>query len=59
VVSLLQLGGGCSIVDPNLNEQPAEGRPPPDVPFKPELQQARAAGRQRQRAAVVIDGRAC
>ena len=39
VVSLLQLGGGCSIVDPNLNEQPAEGRPPPDVPFKPELQE--------------------
>jgi hypothetical protein len=39
VVSLLQLGGGCGISDPNLNEQPADGRPPPDVPFKPELQE--------------------
>ncbi|MBO9717904.1 MAG: hypothetical protein J7507_14130 [Pseudoxanthomonas sp.] len=39
VVSLLQLGGGCGITDPNLNEQPADGRPPPDVPFKPELQE--------------------
>ena len=37
-VSLLALGGGCGISDPNLNEQPAEARPPPDVPFKPELQ---------------------
>ena len=39
VVSLLQLGGGCGISDPNLNEQAAEARPPPDVPFKPELQE--------------------
>ncbi|QDH70108.1 hypothetical protein [Marilutibacter alkalisoli] len=39
VVSLLQLGGGCGISDPNLNEQPAEARPPPDIPFKPELQE--------------------
>lgn len=39
VVSLLQLGGGCGIVDPNLNEQPATARPPPDIPFKPELQE--------------------
>ncbi|HET6397099.1 MAG TPA: transmembrane repetitive protein, partial [Pseudoxanthomonas sp.] len=39
VVSLLQLGGGCGIADPNLNEQPAIARPPPDVPFKPELQE--------------------
>src|SRR5690606_13285858 len=39
VVSLLQLGGGCGISDPNLNEQAAEARPPPDVPFKPQLQQ--------------------
>ena len=39
VVSLLQLGGGCGIVDPDLNEQPAQGRPPPDIPFKPELQE--------------------
>ena len=38
-VSLLALGGACGISDPNLNEQPAEARPPPDVPFKPELQE--------------------
>lgn len=37
-VSLLALGGGCGISDPNLNEQPAIARPPPDIPFKPELQ---------------------
>ncbi len=37
-VSLLALGGGCGISDPNLNEQPATARPPPDIPFKPELQ---------------------
>lgn len=35
---LLVVGGGCGISDPNLNEQPASARPPPDVPFKPELQ---------------------
>jgi hypothetical protein len=39
VVSLLQLGGGCAISDPNLNDQEATARPPPDVPFKPELQE--------------------
>jgi len=39
VVSLLQLGGGCGISDDNLNEQPAVARPPPDIPFKPELQE--------------------
>lgn len=39
VVSLLQFGGGCGLSDPNLNDQPATARPPPDVPFKPELQQ--------------------
>ncbi|WP_374013695.1 hypothetical protein [Pseudoxanthomonas koreensis] len=38
VVSLLQLGGGCGLGDPNLNEQPTVARPPPDIPFKPELQ---------------------
>jgi hypothetical protein len=38
-VSLLQLGGACGISDPNLNEQPATARPPPDIPFKPELQE--------------------
>ena len=39
VVSILQLGGGCGISDPNLNDQPATARPPPDIPFKPELQE--------------------
>lgn len=38
-VALLMLGGGCGINDPNLNDQPAEARPPPDVPFKPHLQE--------------------
>ena len=36
---LLALGGGCGITDPNLNEQPPTARPPPDIPFKPELQE--------------------
>ena len=39
VVSLLQFGGGCFPVDPDVNEQPARARPPPDIPFKPELQE--------------------
>jgi len=39
VVSLLQFGGGCGISDPNLNDQPANARPPPDIPFKPHLQE--------------------
>lgn len=39
VVSLLQLGGGCFPVNPDVNEQSSTGRPPPDVPFKPELQE--------------------
>lgn len=38
-ISILQFGGGCSLTDPNLNEQPATARPPPDVPFKPGLQE--------------------
>jgi hypothetical protein len=38
-VVLLALGGGCGILDPNLNNQNARARPPPDVPFKPELQE--------------------
>lgn len=37
VVSLLQLAGGCAISNPNLNDQEATARPPPDIPFKPEL----------------------
>lgn len=39
VVSLLQFGGGCGLEDPNINEQPASARPPPDIPFKPHLQE--------------------
>jgi hypothetical protein len=37
-VSLLQLGGGCTISDPDINDQEATARPPPDIPFKPDLQ---------------------
>lgn len=40
-VSLLQGGGACTIHDPNLLDQEAIARPPPDVPFKPELQEDR------------------
>lgn len=40
-ISLLQAGGGCTISDPNLQDQEATARPPPDVPFKPELQEDR------------------
>lgn len=39
VVSLLQFGGGCFPVNPNVNEQPARARPAPDIPFKPGLQE--------------------
>ncbi|RPE81733.1 hypothetical protein EDC50_0930 [Vulcaniibacterium tengchongense] len=39
IVSLLAFGGACGLSDPNLNEQPATARPPPDIPFKPELQE--------------------
>ncbi len=39
VVSLLQAGGGCGLSDPNMQEQPAVARPPPDIPFKKELQE--------------------
>jgi hypothetical protein len=39
VVSLLQLGGGCGITDPNRVDIEADARKPPDVPFKPELQE--------------------
>ncbi len=39
VVSLLQLGGGCGISDPNMQDQEAVARPPPDIPFKPGLQE--------------------
>ena len=36
-VVTLALAGGCGIVDPNLQDNPASARPPPDVPFRPEL----------------------
>jgi len=39
VVSLLQAGGGCGLSDPNMQDQPAVARPPPDIPFKKELQE--------------------
>ncbi|MEO5565420.1 MAG: hypothetical protein ABIR05_01980 [Luteimonas sp.] len=38
VVSILQLGGGCGVTDPDMQDQEAGARPPPDVPWKPELQ---------------------
>ena len=39
VVSMLQLGAGCYPMSPDVNEQPAVARPPPDIPFKPQLQE--------------------
>ena len=41
---MLALGGGCGIEDPNMVEQPATARPPPDIPFKPELQEGGGTG---------------
>lgn len=38
-VVLLALGGACGITDPNMQDVEAEARKPPDVPFKPELQE--------------------
>lgn len=38
-VALLALGGACGLFDPNMKDVEAEARPPPDVPFKPELQE--------------------
>ena len=38
-VVLLALGGACGISDPNMQDIEAEAREPPDVPFKPELQE--------------------
>lgn len=38
-VSLLQLGGGCGIDDPNMQDQEATARPAPEIPWKPELQE--------------------
>ena len=42
-VSLLQAGGGCVITDPNMQDQEATARRPPDVPFKPDLQEDRGS----------------
>jgi len=39
VISVLQFGGGCGLNDPNMQDQPAIARPPPDIPFKKELQE--------------------
>ncbi len=39
VISILQLGGGCYVTDPNMQDQEAVARPPPDIPWKPELQE--------------------
>jgi len=43
VISILQLGGGCGIEDPNMQDQEADSRKPPDVPFKPDLQEDQGA----------------
>ncbi|MCY7312528.1 MAG: hypothetical protein LH491_02610 [Pseudoxanthomonas sp.] len=34
IISVLQAGGACSLSDPNLNDQPSSGKPPPDIPVK-------------------------
>ena len=34
VVSVLQAGGACNLFDPDLNNQPATARPPPEIPVK-------------------------
>lgn len=39
VVSLLALGGACGVDDPDMQDQEAEARPPPDIPWKPALQE--------------------
>lgn len=38
VVSMLPPGAICNPYSPDVNEQPARARPPPDIPFKPGLQ---------------------
>ena len=45
-ISILQLGGGCGISDANLQDQEATARPPPDIPYKPELQEGGAPAQQ-------------
>lgn len=41
VISVLQFGGGCGLSDPNMQDQPAVARPPPDIPFRKDLQEGR------------------
>ena len=36
-VATLAFAGGCDLIDPDLQDQPAGARPPPDVPFRPDL----------------------
>lgn len=43
VLSVLQLGGGCGISDPDMQDREAIARPPPDIPYKPELQEGQGA----------------
>ena len=38
-VALLALGGACGLSDANLQDVEAGARPPPDVPFRPDLQE--------------------
>lgn len=39
----LMAGGACGITDPNMQDIETDGRPPPDVPFKRELQEDQQA----------------
>lgn len=45
-VAMLMLGGACGISDPNMLDNEAEARKPPDVPFKRELQENQEGMRQ-------------
>lgn len=38
-ISLLQLGGACGLRDPDMLDIEAGARPPPDIPFKRDLQE--------------------
>ncbi len=38
-IVLLALGGACGISDPNMQDVEATARKPPEIPFKPELQE--------------------
>ena len=40
------IGGACGISDPNMLDNEAEARKPPDVPFKRELQENQEGMRQ-------------